>query len=238
MIEKGTFSGGVNAPLLGGIASGFELLQGEENFAFGNFPERNHDYICQAVEKLVKDFVELIIPSELDRCHTTTSLSAARMPQFDQLFGLEITLPLFKLLEDLLVRSRGVGADCLCKPPARSPFSSAVGFTFGDSVVSQSLYSLPNVTSLTVDSGSEASTNLRHLSIIEIGNFQGVATVSTSDAEDVRLAVLVHEMRLLKVGGSKKLWIRVQCHAREDPVRFLIVLKMKPVKSQTLLQFP
>ena len=72
------------------------------------------------------------------------------MIQFARDVGLEVSLASFGMLEDLLLKAyligggRGGGM-----ASSRSVFSSRAGTSVGDSVTSQSVYSLPTITEST-----------------------------------------------------------------------------------------
>ena len=73
---------------------------------------------------------------------------------------MEVTLASYGKPKDLSVRSLGIGAIALRRMPQRSPHHSANGPILADSVTSQSRYSVPTVTALTLTSGSETNNDL------------------------------------------------------------------------------
>ena len=74
----------------------------------------------------------------------------------------------------------------------------------GDSVASQSHYSLPTVTGLTGLSGSEAGFGLRQSPVDKRSSSQIVDNGEAFDSEDVFLAILVQQERNGKAKGQKK----------------------------------
>ena len=108
---------------------------------------RTKYYPSQSAKTLFKDFFEHNPPTHLDATHQATSFSADQMIQFARAVGLEVSLVSFEMLEDLLLKAnligRGGGGG---KASSRSVFSSRAGTSVGDSVASQSVYSLPTIT--------------------------------------------------------------------------------------------
>ena len=148
------------------------------------------------MKRLLKDFFELNSPTVLDPGHTITSLSADQMIQFARAVGLEVTLASYELLEDLFVQSRGVGVVYSRGVPRKSPSSSFVGSTRGDSVASQSHYSFPTLIGLTGLSGSETGFGLLPSPVNKPCSLQTVDIGETIDPEDIPLAVLVPQEKL------------------------------------------
>ena len=88
-------------------------------------------------------------PTHLDASHPTTSFSADQMIQFARAVGLEESLASYKMLEHLLLKTRGGSAAHPVTsryPAGRSPFASVAESSMGGSVSSRSVYSLPTVT--------------------------------------------------------------------------------------------
>ena len=110
MIGQGPSTSHFNDPLFGGTSVGSEMPPREELIAHENFSTKREYYPDQSATTLLEDFFVLNPPTLLDPGHTTTSLSADQMIQFSRAVGLEVTLASKGPLEDLLVRSRGVGA--------------------------------------------------------------------------------------------------------------------------------
>ena len=108
---------------------------------------RTKYYPSQSAKTLLKDFFEHNPPTHLDATHQTTSFSADQMIQFARAVGLEVYLASFGVLEELFLKAnligRGGGGG---KASSRSVFSSRAGSSFGDSVASQSVSSLPTIT--------------------------------------------------------------------------------------------
>ena len=123
-----------------GASLGAEVPAREKKVAHGNPPTRSKCYPSQSAKTLLKDFVELKLPTILDPGHNTTSLSADQTFEIARAVGFDVTLNSYGLLEGLLVRSRERGAVGSHWVPARS-LPSFMGSTWGDSVVSQSHYS-------------------------------------------------------------------------------------------------
>ena len=97
----------------------------------------------------MKDFFELNPPTHLDPSHPTTSFSADQMIQFARGVGLEVSLASHGMLEDLLLKVRVGGGVQPVGPRhsvGRSPFPSVAGSSWGDSIASNTKYSLPTVT--------------------------------------------------------------------------------------------
>ena len=111
--------------------------------------ERTNYYPSLSAKSLLKDCFELNPPTHLDPSHPTTSFSADQMIQFARAVGMEVSLASNSMLEDLLLKARGdsgghpVTSHYLA---GKSPFPSAVGSLLGNSVASQSVYSLPTIT--------------------------------------------------------------------------------------------
>ena len=63
--------------------------------------------------------------------------------------GLEVALASYGLIEDLVLRARGVSRLGVREQGVRSPFPSYIGSTIFDIVASQSRFSLPTVSGLT-----------------------------------------------------------------------------------------
>ena len=111
--------------------------------------ERTKYYPSQSARSLLKEYIKLNPATHLDRSHATTSFSADQMIQFARAVGLEVSLASYSMLEDLLVKARGGsgGHPVSSRYPAgRSHFPSVAGSSTGDSVASQSAYSLPTIT--------------------------------------------------------------------------------------------
>ena len=98
----------------------------EELNAAKNFSQRSRCYSSHSAKTLLTDIFELNLPTGLDPGHTTTSVSADQMIEA---VNFEVTMVSNGLLEDLLVRSRGVSTVGLRGAPERSPFPSFVVYT-------------------------------------------------------------------------------------------------------------
>ena len=160
MIGQGPSTNRANVPIFAETPLGVELPPREELAGNANVYHRSKYYPSQSAKTLLKDFFELNPPTVLDPGHTTPSLSADQMIHFACAVSLEVAFASNGLLEGLLVRSRGLGALGSRGGPGRSPYPSAVGSFLGDSVASQSHYSLQTVTGMTAASGSGAVTDL------------------------------------------------------------------------------
>ena len=125
--------------------------------------------------------------------------------QFAQENGLEVTLASDELLEDLLVRSRGVGAVSSRGEPGRFHFPSFVASTSLDSVSSQSKFYLSTVTSSTGMFGSETGFGFLPSPVSRPCTSQIVDLCETIDLEDIPLVVLVQQEKLNKVKVQKKI---------------------------------
>ena len=122
-----------------------ESIVGEERVG----AEKNRHYPSQSAKSLLKDFLELNLPTHLDPSHPTTSFSADQMIQFARAVGLEVSLASYGMLEDLLLKARvggGVQPVGSRHSIGRSPFPSVAGSSWGDSIASPTNYSLPTVT--------------------------------------------------------------------------------------------
>ena len=146
---------------------------------------------------------ELNPPTVLDPGHTTTILTANQTLQFARPVSLEVTLVSQGLSEDLLFRSRRLGAPGSRGLPG-SPFPVAIGFFLGDSIASQSRFSLSTVTGMTVTSGSGAVTDLRSSSVDVRSSCHERAFVDAVDLEDVQQAVIADQEKVARVKGKKK----------------------------------
>ena len=109
-----------------------------------------------------------------------------------------MTFASYGLLEDLLVRYRGVGDAVFVVLPENFFCVSAVGSTSADRPASQSRLSLPTVTSLVATSVSEGDAGVRQMSANELNLYQNVNVAEVPDLEDVPLAVLVQQQKLRK----------------------------------------
>ena len=110
--------------------------------------EKTRYYPSQSAGSLLKDCFEMNPPTHLDPSHPTTSFRADQTIQFARAVGLEVSLASYSMLEDLLLRARGgsrVHPVTSRYPAGRSPFPSVAGSSMGDSVASQSVYSLPTI---------------------------------------------------------------------------------------------
>ena len=108
---------------------------------------RTKYYASQSAKSLLKDFFEHNPPTHLDATHQTTSVSADQMIQFARAVGLEVSLTSFGMLEDLLLKANLIGSGRGGgMASSRSAFSSRAETSVGDSVASQSVYSLPTIT--------------------------------------------------------------------------------------------
>ena len=105
---QGTSIGHVGIPLLSGKSLDFELLSKEELSVKGRLAQRSKCYPSQSAKALLKGF-EINPCTVFDAGHTTVSLSANEMLQFARAIALEVTLPSYGLLEDLLSRGRESG---------------------------------------------------------------------------------------------------------------------------------
>ena len=109
----------------------------------------------QSAKSLLKGVFELNPPTHLDPSHPTTSFSADQMIQSARDVGLEVSLVSYGMLEDLLLKARVGGGD---QPVGsrhsigRSPFPSVAASSWGDSIASWTIYSLPTVTETDVNS--------------------------------------------------------------------------------------
>ena len=142
-------------PLFVRASVGCELPPREEIIGKVNVCQRSKYYPSQSAKTLLKDFFEVNPPKFLDAGRTTTFLSADQKIQFARGVGLEVTLISYGLVEDLLVRSRGVGAVNARGVTGNSHFPSLVGSIRGDSIASHSPYSPLTGTGLTGVPGCE-----------------------------------------------------------------------------------
>ena len=151
--------------------------------------------------------------------HTTTSLSANQLFHFARAVGLEVSLASYGLLEDLFLNARGTGNLSVWGHPARSAVSSAVRSVLGDSVASQSRYSLPTVSgfALTVASVDAVQSGEVEQFIdvqpIDAVRFEGAVIIS-SNKDDMPLGALswslrskskkkVRNVKIVESGASK-----------------------------------
>ena len=141
-------------PVFGEKSLGIELPPREELVRSAIVCQRSNYYPSQPAKALLKDCFELNSTTVLDLEHTTTNLNADQMIQFACPVGLEVTLASYSLFEGLLVRSPVVSGFGLRGPCGRSLFAGAVGSTGGDTVASQTQFSLPTLTSLITTSVS------------------------------------------------------------------------------------
>ena len=98
---------------------------------------------------MLKDSFELNPPTHLDPSHPSTSCRADQMIQFARAVGLEVSLASYGMPEDLLLKARVVGGDQTVgsrHSVGRSPFPSVAVSSWGDSIASRTIYSLPTVT--------------------------------------------------------------------------------------------
>ena len=142
---------------------------------------------------MLKDCFEPNCPTVLDPGHTTTNLSRNQLTQFARAVGPEVTLASQGLPEDLLTRSHAFSGWGLRAPPGRSPFTSTVGSTRDDSLVSQSRYSLPTLTSLTATYVSAGVPDTRQMSVSECCDFKSGKAAEVPGLEDVQPAVLLQQ---------------------------------------------
>ena len=136
----------------------------------------------------------------MDTGRTTTSLSANQKIQFARTVSLKVTFASYGLLEALLVRLRWVGCVELRGGPGGLPYPSEVGSIVGDSVASQSRFSMPTVTGLTVT----AVSGLRHSCVTILSSSHEGAVINSVNLEDVPLAVLVNHERVSRAKEKKK----------------------------------
>ena len=142
-------------------------------------------------------------PTVLALGHTTTNLSAYLLIQFVRAVDLEVVLASYLFLQDLLVRSRGVGAASSRGVSKRSLWPSFVGSIREDSVGSQSLYSLPTVTGLTGLPRSESGFGFLPSPVQKPRTSQIVDVGEISDPKDIPPAVLVQQEKLEKMQEQK-----------------------------------
>ena len=159
--------------------------------------------LSEPAETLLKDFFELNPPTVLDPGHITSSASADQKIQFVLSINFEVTLASCGLFADLLAL-RGLGALSLPGGPRRSPCPSAVGSLLGDSVALRSRYSLPNVTGMTVTSGSDVVVDRRRSSVDVPSSCHEHAIADAVVFEDVPLAMIADQERVRRVIGKKK----------------------------------
>ena len=165
----------------------------------------------------------------LDPGHTTTNLSANQLIQFVRAVDLEVVLASYLLLQDLLVRSRGVAAVSSRWVSRRSLLLSFLGSIRGDSVDSQFQYSLPTVTGLTGLPVSESGFGFLPSPVQKPRTSQIVDVGEIIDPEDIPPAVLVQPEKLKKMQEQKKLPIHASCLKRVGQIQFLVVLVVKRV---------
>ena len=122
----------------------------DEMFGQDDIPkERTKYYPSQSAKGLLKDFSKLNRPTHLDLRYPTTSFSADQMIQFARAEALVVSLASYSMLEDLLLKTRGVSGACPVTSRyhvGRSPFPSVVGTSMGDGVAFRLVYSLPTIT--------------------------------------------------------------------------------------------
>ena len=220
MVRQGPSSSHFRVLVFEGSFVECELPPREQVFSREDFPAGSKYYGSHSAKTLLKDFTELNLSTVLDFGHTTTSLSADQRVQFACAVGSEVTQASYRLPEDLLVRSRRVGSVNVRGVTRRSPFLSFVGSTRGESVASQSKYSLPTVTGLTGLSASVTGFRLLRSPVNKPCSSQTVHVNETIDLEDRPLAVLFQLEK--KMTDQKKFadpckLSRRKCRPNPDP---------------------
>ena len=111
---------------------------------------RSKYYPSASARTLLKECFADNPPVQLHPHQQLTGMSSDQMIQFAKAIGLEVSLATFGMLEELLLRANLIGR---CRggrmASSRSVFSSRAGTSVGESIASQSVYSLPTITEST-----------------------------------------------------------------------------------------
>ena len=106
-----------------------------------------------------------------------------------------------------------------------------MGFTIGDSIASQSRYSLPSFAGFIVTSVSAAGIELSQKPTNESSASQFISVAKIPHPEENQPALLAPLEKLTKVKRRKKRLTCVNCLEKVGPIQFAEVLVMKEVGS-------
>ena len=134
--------------------------------------------------------------------------------QFARAVGLEVTLASYALLEELILRARGLGGLDVREQRGHHPFPSLNGSTIADSVSSHSKYLLPTVSGFTAKATS--------VETVQPGGSEGsVVGNVTQGRQPMELSLLSRERKMEEVplaALSRKLKTKVS--KKVDSLRF------------------
>ena len=109
--------------------------------------ERSKYYPSNSARALVKECFAYNPPIQLDPHKRLTGMSSDQMIQFARAIGLEVSLAVFGMLDDVLLKIGGkAGRIFGDKSSGQSPWFSRGGSAVTESVASRSFYSLPTFT--------------------------------------------------------------------------------------------
>ena len=109
--------------------------------------ERSKFYPSESARTLLKECFADNPPLQVDPHQQLTGMSSDQMIQFATAVGLEVSLAIFGVLEDILLKIGGkTGRNVVDKGSGQSTSFSRAGSTVVESVASRSFYSLPTIT--------------------------------------------------------------------------------------------